>query len=134
MTDEPSIEKVVSIFVKIRDARRKAASEHETADRKLADQMETLEQYLLGRLRTMGAKSVATSYGTVFQTTKVRPQANNWDLFYAWVAENNAFEALEKRITKQFIVTYMENNDGDLPPGVSVYRQHEVTIRKSDKE
>lgn len=134
MSEEPSIEKVVGTFIKIREARRKATVEHEAKDRKLAGQMETLETYLLGRLRDMGARSVATEYGIVYQTLEVKPQAFNWELFYKWVAKNNAFEALEKRLTKKFIVTYMEDNDGDLPPGVKVHRQHAVTIRQSNKE
>lgn len=134
MNDTISIDKVVGTFIKIRDARAAKKREWETEDRKLKDQMEVLDNFLLHSLRTIGAESVATKHGTVYQSTEITPQGSDWDAFYAWVAENNAFEALERRIKKTFIAAYQEEHDGDLPPGVSVFRQQTVNIRRNNKE
>jgi hypothetical protein len=126
-----TLDRVVKAFVKIRDKRSEEKRAWEAKDRELKDQQETLESFLLGTMQTLGAKSVKTDHGTVYSAIEVTPQASDWDAFYAWVAEENAFEALEKRIKKTFVVAYMEDHDGELPPGVQVFRQHTVTIRRS---
>lgn len=130
----PSIERVVATYLKIRDARKARKAEFETEDRRLAEKLETLEGYLYGRLTAMGVESARTEHGTVYQTTDIIPRGSDWNAFYAWVAENGAFDALEKRIKKTFIATYLEENDGELPPGVSVFRQHTVNVRRGNKE
>ena len=45
--------------------------------------------------------------------------------------QNDAFDALERRIKKTFVSEYMENNGGAIPPGVSVYRQYAVRVRRN---
>lgn len=135
-TNDPgvTIAKVVATYIKIRDKRAENKKEFEAHDQKLKDQMETLSGFLLQTMRASGAESVRTKHGTVFTSIDITPQGQDWDKFYAWVAENNAFEALERRIKKTFIATYMEENDGELPPGVGVFRQHSVNIRRNSKE
>jgi hypothetical protein len=52
-------------------------------------------------------------------------------VFYVWIKDNDAFDALERRVKKSFIATYMEDNKGELPPGISVMQEYTVTIRRA---
>lgn len=134
--------KVVGVYIKMRDAlatKRKAFEAEETA---IKDQMKVLENALLNHLNNAGegVNSVATDAGTFYRQEDIIPICSDWDALYAWIAENNEFEALERRIKKTFVKDYMDahkvtHEDGSveplLPPGVSVLRRYEVRIRRA---
>jgi hypothetical protein len=126
------LDTVVKVFLKIRTARHDAKKAWEAHDATLEAQQEELENFLLGYTNQTGVDSFRTAYGTVYKTPDIVPSASDWDAFYKWIAENDAFDALERRIKKTFISTYMETNKGELPPGVSVFRQMKISVRRSN--
>jgi hypothetical protein len=127
---EVSFEKITRVFIKMRDKRSKLKQEFEAADKEIKDQQEQLEQFLLKTMRDMGVESVRTPVGTIYQTETMVPQGSDWTAFYAWVKENNAFDFIFRRIKADAVKDYMEQNGGEVPPGVSVYSQLGVRIRR----
>lgn len=123
--------KAVKAYLKLRDARTALKREYEEADLKLTQQQERIEKALLHHLNETKTNSVATDYGTFYRQEVVTPTGSDWEAFYDWVKKNDAFDALEKRIKKTFITEYMEEHKGAIPPGVSVYREYVVRIRRS---
>jgi hypothetical protein len=129
--EQVKIDKVTETYVKIRDARSVLKKEYEAKDLELKAQLETLDAFFLETLQTLGVESVRTKHGTVYQSTSIKPSCMDWNAFYTWIAENEAFDALEKRVKKSFIVDYMNDNKDELPPGISVLKEYTVTIRRS---
>ena len=129
--DQVKLDKITETYVKIRDARSDLKKKYEAEDLALKVQLETLDSFLLGRLQELGVESVRTKHGTVYQSVTVKPSCEDWNGFYAWIAEHEAFDALERRVKKSFITTYMEDNKGELPPGINVTQEYTVTIRRS---
>ena len=109
------------------DEKRKA---YEAEEAKLKGDLEEITNFMLTCLNDGGMESVKTTEGTFFRKEKVIPQGADWDAFYKWVAKNDAFDALERRIKSTFITDYMKEHDGALPPGVNVFRQWTVGVRK----
>lgn len=129
--DQVKLDKITETYVKIRDARSDLKKKYEAEDLALKVQLETLDSFLLGKLQELGVESVRTKHGTVYQSTSIKPSCEDWNSFYTWIAENEAFDALERRVKKSFITTYMEDNKGELPPGINVLQEYTVTIRRS---
>jgi hypothetical protein len=127
-----TLDKLVRVYLKIRDARAEKTKEYESEDRALKEAQETIQAGLLAHMNETGMKSFKTRHGTVYTSVDVQPTAQDWDAFYAYVAETNSFEALHKRISKEFVSTYMEQHDGDAPPGVSVIRKNVVNVRRKN--
>ena len=125
------LDQIVRVYVKIRDARAAASKEAKERDAELKDKLSKLEAVLLNHLNETKADSVKTSEGTFYRQEDLIPTGSDWEAFYAWVKENDAFDALERRIKKTFIAEYIEAHDGEIPPGVSVYREHVVRVRRS---
>lgn len=125
------INKMTKVYVRIRDARAAATKVYEDADRKLKEQLEMAGNQLLKYLQDNKIQSLRTDAGTVYTEEDLKPSASDWDALYAFIVEHNAFEALEKRIKKTFVKEYMEANDGALPPGVSVHREHVARVRRT---
>ena len=60
------------------------------------------------------------------------PTGQDWEAFYDWIKEHDAFDALERRIKRTFVSKYMDDNDGAIPPGVNVFRRYTVEVRKNN--
>jgi hypothetical protein len=125
------INKLVSVYTKIRDKRSEIKRAYEAEDDALKAQLVKLEGVLLGHLNTTNSDSIRTEAGTFYRQQDVTPSASDWAAFYDWIKQNDAFDALERRVKKTFVTEYMEANDGAIPPGVSVYRQYVVRVRKN---
>ena len=122
---------VIGVRQKIAAKRKELSDAFEVEDARLKEKQKELETFLLGYLTEHKIKSLATDAGTVYREKDVIPRAEDWDLVYNWIVETNAFDALERRIKKTFVSTYMEEHNGALPPGMSVFTQWKVGVRRS---
>lgn len=125
------LEKMVKVFIKMRDTRSAMKQEFEAKYNALGEDMELIQNMLLKFLQDNKLQNIKTDHGLVYKTETIKPSAADWDVFYTWIKKNDAFDALEKRITKRFIKDYMDQHDGGVPPGVTVYRGYEVGIRRN---
>ena len=122
--------RIVSAYLKIRDAKNALVRAHEEEKAKLDSKIELLEQALLKFLNDHKMDSAKAGAATFYKEEEITPAGSDWDRFYKWVKKEDAFEALEKRIKKTFIKEYMEANDGAIPPGVTVHRTYAVRVRR----
>lgn len=125
------ISTLTKAYVKIRDARGVLKKQYEEEDIKLKAKLERLEAEMLRFLQENNTDSVKTVHGTFYRQEEITPTGADWDALYRWIADNDAFDALERRIKKGFIKEYMETHEGGVPPGVSVYREYVVRVRRS---
>lgn len=123
-------DKIVRVQQRIKAEQDEKRREWEAADAAYKAKLDEISNFMLNYLNENGMESVKTASGTFFRKEKVIPQGADWDAFYKWVAENDAFDALEKRIKANFVTQYMEEHDGVAPPGVNVFRQWSVGVRK----
>jgi len=126
-----NIDKLVQAHQTIKEVRAAKRRAYEAEDAKLEADQNKIKVYLLSVLNQTGSKSIATEHGTVYRTEKIRPSAADWKAVYDWIMQDpDRFELLEKRVKSTFISTYMEENDGAIPPGINVLREFEVSVRR----
>lgn len=125
------LDRLVRVFQKIRDKQSELTADYEKAHGELEIKKKELQAYMLSVLNESNVQSVRTDAGTFYKKEKIIPQGADWGRFYKWVADNDGFDFLERRIKATAVKAYMDQNDGDAPPGVSVYRQFDVGVRKS---
>jgi hypothetical protein len=124
------LNKVVKAFRNIRAERSRIAKEARIKDAELKEKLETLQNFMLSILNENNAKRMATDEGTFFKKKKVIPTGADWNAFYKWVAQEDAFDFLERRIKASSVKVYMEEHKGEPPPGVNVFEQFVVGVRK----
>jgi hypothetical protein len=124
-------EKLAKVYIKIRDARRDLKKKFDEEDGALKAKLEKIEGVMLTFLNENKQESARTTVGTFFKQEEVTPTAADWDAIYKWIKKNDAFEMLERRIKKTFVSEYMEAHKGSIPPGVSVYREYVVRVRRN---
>jgi hypothetical protein len=115
---------IVQRMVEIRDERRKIGA----VDKELIDEYKPLELELIIRLDEQGMEKASTSHGTASITETVLPQVVDWDAFYEWIKENDAFYMLQKRPAA---AAYRELQDsGEEVAGLVPYTQRSIGLRK----
>ena len=124
-------EKIVRVHNAIKAKLAEEQAEWEKKEAKYKADLEEIANFMLGQLNESNVDAIKTPAGTIYRQEKIIPTGADWDKFYKWVAENDAFDALERRIKATFIKDYMEQHANALPPGVSVFRQYKVGVRKS---
>ncbi len=131
MDDKPSVEQLVSVFIKIRDARDAARRAWEEQEADFNEQLDMIDQQLLDICKETGADSIKTKYGTAIRSVKARYWTSDWERFYQFMFDNKAPELLEKRIHQTHMKQFLEENPDLLPAGLNVDSQYTITVRRS---
>ena len=125
-------EKLVTAYRNIRDKKQELNRAHDEVIKDLDEKLERLKGVMLSELNSNNGEGIRTAAGTFFRKLEVIPTGQDWEAFYDWIKENDAFDALERRIKRTFISKYMDDNDGAIPPGVNVFRRYTVEVRKNN--
>jgi hypothetical protein len=131
MTEDISADRLVTVYVKMRDKRAQLLREYEEQDGVVKEQMEVIEGKLLDLCKTIGADSLKTQHGTVIRTVKTRYWTGDWNSMHKFIMEHNMPELLEKRISQTTMKQLLDENPDMMPPGMNVDSRYAVTIRRS---
>ncbi len=130
MTEDINIEELVAEFMRLREQRE----EIEATDKTLKAAQDDIKYKILNVCNELKVESLKTKHGLIMKSLKERFYTQDWDGFHQWIIENNSPQLLEKRISQGVMKEYLEQNPDDgLPPGVNVFREYEVVIRKPVK-
>jgi hypothetical protein len=126
-----SADKLVGVYIKIRDAREQLKREFDVQDADLVGQMDVIEQTLLDMCKTIDADSIKTKHGLAMRSVKSRYTTNNWEKFYEFMLDHKVPELLEKRIHQTNTKAFLEENPDLLPPGLNVDNAYSIIVRRS---
>jgi hypothetical protein len=126
MSETLTADRLAKIYVKIRDKRR----EIEKQAAELKEQQDIVASQLLEICKEQGAHTIRTEYGTVSRRVAKNYWTNDWDSFYRFVKDNDAFSLLHQRINNTNMAQYLEENPDLLPPGLNADVTQTVTILK----
>jgi hypothetical protein len=124
-----NVDDVVATYMRLRS--QKEAIEAEVKDRvsTIKAKMEKLEAWIKEQADAQGVTSFKTKHGTAFLTTTDYANVADWDAVLDFIRGNEAYDMLEKRISKIAVRGYIEANKA-VPPGVNYGTKLEVNIRK----
>ena len=126
-----NIDKLVEVYIKIRDARDEIRREAEKKEADLNEQLATIEQEILDVCKQTGADSIKTQHGTAMRGVKSRFWTSDWENFYDFIYKQNEFGLLEKRIHQTNMKQFLEENPDLHPAGLNVDRTYAITVRRS---
>ena len=126
-----NIDKLVEVYIKIRDARDEVRREAEAKEADLNEQLELISQQILEVCKQTGADSIKTKHGTAMRGVKSRFWTNDWESFYDFIYKQNEFGLLEKRIHQSNMKQFLEENPDLHPAGLNVERTYAITVRRS---
>ena len=131
---EVALDKLVGVYVKIRDKRAELKKEFEAQDEQLSAQLQELSNEMLERCKEMGADSTRTPHGTIIRSIKSKYWTSDWDSMYQFIREHDAFGLLEKRLHQSNMKQFLSENPDVLPSGLNVENEYSIVIRKSKEK
>ena len=124
-----TVDAVIKKYMKLREEKTAVEAEiKERVDAIKAD-MAKLEAFLMAKLDADGLTSFKTEYGTAFLTTTDFANVEDWDAVLRFIREEDAFDMLEKRVSKTAVRGYIEANK-EVPPGIKYGTKLDINIRK----
>ena len=125
------IEKLCSVFIKIRDARSDLKKQYDIRDKELLAQQDAISGAILDLCKQLNVTSLKTAAGTAFRTIKTRYWVSDWQAVEKFIIDNNAFELMEKRIAQVAMKNWVDECPNNLPPSLNADSKYQVTIRRS---
>jgi len=128
---EITADKLVSIYIKLRDKRAQALKAFEELDTELKTQQDMVSDKLQEMLKEIGADNIKTKHGTVSRTIKTRYWTSDWSSMFQFIKDNDAMYLMEQRIHQTNIKKFLEENPDQLPIGLNSDSRYAVSVRKS---
>jgi hypothetical protein len=133
-TTVPPLDKLVAVFVRIRDAKAKMEAEHKQKVDALDEQMKAIKSALLDYLKEVKLESARTTAGTFYRTTKTRYWTNDWASMGQFIIEHNVPSLYENRLHQGNIKKFLDENPELVPPGLNVDSEYTITVKKEKGE
>jgi hypothetical protein len=127
----PPTQSLVKAYIKMRDARATLSAKYEEEDKKIKEQMETVEAYLLETCKRAGGNVSIPGVGTVIRGVSTRYWTSDWEAMHNFIKENNAVDLLERRIAQKAMGEFLKANPDKMPKGMNVESKYTVTVRRS---
>ena len=126
MSDEPTVERLTRIYVKMRDKRREL--ERQAAE--LKEKQDLVASELLEICKAQGATTIRTEHGNVSKRVTKNYWSSDWDSFFKFVKEQDAFSLMQQRIHNANMAQFLEENPDLHPPGLNADVNQTVVIIK----
>lgn len=126
MSDVPTAEQLTRIYVKIREKRK----ELDRQSAELKEKQDLIAAELLKICKAQGASTIRTDYGTVSKRVSKNYWSSDWDAFFKFVKEQDAFSLMQQRINNANMAQFLEENPDLHPPGLNADVNQTVVIIK----
>jgi hypothetical protein len=123
--------KLVQVYVKIRDAKAAKTKEMEEALAALDAQLEVIEGELLELCKTTGQDGGKTQFGSFRRSVKTRYWTSDWDSMYRFIKEHDAPELLERRVSQTTFKEFLQENPDKMPQGMNVDSRYAITVTRA---
>lgn len=121
---------LVEEFIHFRDARAEVKKQFDINDGRLKEYMEQREVKLLEIMQAIDAQSLKTPFGTAYTQLKTRYSCADWPAYWDYMKTHDRMDLLEKR-PAQAALSKIQEEGGELPPGVNQFSERTVTVRRS---
>lgn len=127
------VDQVVAAYITLRNQKDRIEAETKEKVRGIKEKMIKLEGWLMRKADEQGVSSFKTDSGTAFVTSVDFAQVTDWDEVLEFVKAHEAYDMLERRVSKRAVRDYIESNKA-VPPGVNYGSKLEVNVRKPTKK
>ena len=136
MTEETATipaDKLVRVYIKMRDAKTALTRDYDEAVLKIDTQMDIVQSELLKICKVTGQDGGKTEFGSFTRSVRTRYDTTDWAAMHAFVKEHDALELLERRVSQSNMKTFLTENPDLIPEGLNVFSKYAITVRRPTK-
>jgi hypothetical protein len=124
----PTIKETAEGYIKLRNIKNELSKKHKAEMAPINEDMKKIEAGLLNIMNQQGLQNIGTEESTVYKLKRTSVKVNNWNDCLSFIQDNNAWQFLERRVSKTMVVEYLEE-EGVLPPGLSSTTEITIGVR-----
>jgi hypothetical protein len=124
-----TVDAVIKKYMKLRLQKEAVEAEIKERVSNIKADMAKLEAFLQAKMDADGLTSFKSEHGTAFLTTTDFANVDDWDAVLRFIREEDAFDMLEKRVSKTAVRGYIDANK-EVPPGIKYGTKLGINIRK----
>lgn len=125
-----TVEQRVARYVKLRDSRAAANKEADLLDRAYKQALEAIESTLIADAQAQGVTGFKTEVGTTYLDERMLTTIADDLAFFTFVKEQGDLDFFERRVKATHVKEWMDANNGVLPPGLNVFRELTMKVRR----
>tara|TARA_R110000822_G_scaffold140032_3_gene277765 strand:- start:4120 stop:4509 length:390 start_codon:yes stop_codon:yes gene_type:complete len=125
MSDHNASE-LADIYIKMRERIRELDDKVKT----IKEQQAMVADKMLELCNEQDANSLTTTNGTISRRLNSSYWTSDWDSFYNFVKDNDAYHLLEKRIHNGNMKEFLADNPDAVPMGLQARNQYIISVRK----
>ncbi|MBP03342.1 MAG: hypothetical protein CMA72_00940 [Euryarchaeota archaeon] len=123
---EPTADKLVSIYIKIRNV----IKEKEDEIKRFKEQQDQVADKLLSLCNEQNVDGLKTPEGTVSRRVNSSYWTSDWEQMHKFIRDNEAFHLLEKRIHNANMREFLSDNPDLCPIGLQSNKKYIISVRK----
>jgi len=120
---------VIATYLTLRNQKEALVQAAKAKTVEIDAKMTKIEAWIKQQADAQGVTSFKSEHGTAFLTTVDYANVADWDATLRFIRESEAYDMLEKRVSKTAVRAYIDQTKS-VPPGVNYGTKLEVNIRK----
>jgi len=121
---------LIEEYIKLRNKVNEIKAKHAEQLEPYATVMKAIEGQLLDHLGKNELDSVKGESGTAYKQTVTSVTVDNWDQVLRYIQENQCWDLLERRVSKQVTTTIIEESQKPIP-GVKISQALVLRVRST---
>ena len=123
--------KLVQVYIKIRDAKAEKTKAMEAEIAALDTQLDAIETALLELCKTTGQDGGKTQFGSFRRSVKTRYWTSDWESMYRFIKEHDVPELLERRVSQTTFKEFLKENPDKMHEGMNVDSRYAITVTRA---
>lgn len=124
-----SIEDLTRVFIHLRDKKKEMEARHKEELAPINAKMDRALSLLDAYMTSQGLQNAKNAYGTPYKVTVDTVRITDWESAVEFVEANHLQHWYTRALSKEGVVTYLEEH-GALPPGVELVRRTKVNVKR----
>ncbi len=128
------VEKLVKLFTRTRDAKAAGQKVWDAQEAEFKAIMAACESFMLKRADEDGVTGYKTPFGTTYTAETSKITIADDTAFFDFVREAGDLDFFERRVSTTHVGNYMKAHEGLAPPGLNIFRERVMRVRKAARE
>lgn len=129
--NQATVDQRVARYVTLRDARAASNRDADNLDKAYKTALEAIENSMIAAAQMQGVTGFKTPHGTTYLDERMLASIADENAFFSFVKEQGDLDFFERRVKVAHVKEWQEANGGMLPPGLNVFREVTMKVRRS---
>ena len=126
-----NVDKLVKVYVKMRDAKSALTAKHKDEEEKLEAQMDIVRAALDEAIVATGGTAIKTEYGTASRVVKRRFWTADKEAFLDFCLQNDVRGMLDVRVAQKNTGEWIDEHPDNVPNGINIEQKYDVLVRRA---